>query len=510
MKKNYAKALHYLTLIFSLFLAACGGGGGGGGGTATSYTVGGSISGLTGSVVLKNNDADNLTLSTNGPFVFTTALNNNTAYLVSVLTQPAGQGCTVSNDRGTLSGANIVNVAVACAINNGSAPAAPTSLVATALSESSISLTWTDNSTNETGFKVERATSASGPFTLITTTLANSPTFSDTGLTASTTYYYRVRATNIVGDSANTTVAQATTSAPSSTSPAAPSGLTATAVSASSITLSWTDNSANETGFKVERGTSAAGTFSLITTTSANVVSFSDTGLAASTTYYYRVRATNTAGDSANTTVASATTSATAPTTITLLPVNDNTIGLSSLSTVSESSVWQTNYWFSTPGIGMGCNLLYGVITKIQSISCARGLIKFNLVALAGKTIQSATLQLNTSAYGIGSYKDRWYVAASASPWSGSTVTWINYGDLTYTASISYQDAPTYSGQAFNLDQTATVRNWVSGAYANNGFAMALITETLRYCSCTSLDAFEFYSSEDTSNRGPKLIVTYQ
>ena len=158
----------------------------------------------------------------------------------------------------------------------------------------------------------------------------------------------------------------------------------------------------------------------------------------------------------------------------------------------------------------MGCNLLYGVITHIQNIHCARGLIKFNLATLAGKTIQSATLSLNTSAFGTGIYKDSWYVAASASPWSGSSVTWLNYGDLAYIPSKTIQNPPTFVGQIFNLDQTTTVRSWLSGAYVNNGFAMALNAEALRCTSCDSLNAFEFYSNEDPGGRGPKLIVTYR
>lgn len=239
------------------------------------------------------------------------------------------------------------------------------------------------------------------------------------------------------------------------------------------------------------------------------VVTINAAGIATAVASGSAVITVSAAGRTASTT---ATVPAVAPQqfTITLLPVNDNTIASSSLSATPEYSVYQYNYWFTSPGIGMGCNLLYGVLTGIQNISCARGLVKFNLAALAGKTIQSATLSLTTSVYGIGFYKDQWYLAASASPWSGSTVTWINYGDLTYTASINYQNPPTFAGQVFNTDQTATVRNWVSGAYANNGFAMALQLEQLRFCFCDSLDLFEFHSSEDTSGRGPKLIVIYQ
>ena len=83
---------------------------------------------------------------------------------------------------------------------------------------------------------------------------ANVVTYNETGLAPSTMYYYRVRATNANGDSANTSTASATTQG---TVPTAPSGLTATAASSSQINLSWTDNSNNETGFKIDQATSS-------------------------------------------------------------------------------------------------------------------------------------------------------------------------------------------------------------------------------------------------------------
>ena len=227
---------------------------------------------------------------------------------------------------------------------------------------------------------------------------------------------------------------------------------------------------------------------------------------------WYRAVATNTASSVFSAaSVLTVTAPPAGPTTVVLRPVNDTTIASSGLNATPESSVHQTGYWFASPGIGMGCNQLFVVLSGFQTISCARGLIKFDLASLAGKTIQSATLSLTTSAQGVGSYPDQWYIAASASPWVGSTVTWLNYGDLTYTASIGYQNPPTSVGQVFNLDQTATVRNWISGAYANNGFAMALTLEQLRNCACISFDAFEFFSNEDpTVARRPSLTVTYQ
>jgi hypothetical protein len=95
---------------------------------------------------------------------------------------------------------------------------------------------------------------------------------------------------------------------PPPTAPDAPSGLAASATSSSQISLSWSDNASDETGFRVERST--GGAFSQIATLGANATSYSDTGLAAATAYSYRVRAYNSSGDSAYSGTASATTQA--------------------------------------------------------------------------------------------------------------------------------------------------------------------------------------------------------
>ncbi len=93
------------------------------------------------------------------------------------------------------------------------------------------------------------------------------------------------------------------------TVPAAPGSLSATAVSSSQIDLSWTDNSTNEDGFRVERSMDG-NSFSDIATLNANTTSYSDTDLNESTTYYYRVLAFNSSGDSDYSNTDSATTQA--------------------------------------------------------------------------------------------------------------------------------------------------------------------------------------------------------
>jgi alpha-tubulin suppressor-like RCC1 family protein len=79
-----------------------------------SYTVGGTVSGLTGSVVLTNNGGDSLSVVTDGSFTFATALTGGDAYSVAVATKPSGQSCTVNNGSGTVGSADVTDVTVNC------------------------------------------------------------------------------------------------------------------------------------------------------------------------------------------------------------------------------------------------------------------------------------------------------------------------------------------------------------------------------------------------------------
>ncbi|MDX1555649.1 MAG: fibronectin type III domain-containing protein, partial [Xanthomonadales bacterium] len=127
----------------------------------------------------------------------------------------------------------------------------PTGLNATAVSSSQIDLTWIDGASNETGYLVERSPNGSSGWIEVGNLPANSESFSDSGLAASTTYYFRVSAFNPNGSSAYATD-NATTDAPPPP-PVAPTGLAANGVSASQIDLSWSHSGSNEDGFRVER-----------------------------------------------------------------------------------------------------------------------------------------------------------------------------------------------------------------------------------------------------------------
>ncbi|MBI4331289.1 MAG: hypothetical protein HY673_08420 [Chloroflexi bacterium] len=204
---------------------------------------------------------------------------------------------------GNSAASNVVQLSTA-------APATPTGLIATPISATQVNLTWTDASTNETGFRIDRATNAafSQPVPLVTFTVgANVATFSDTTVPPGVDVFYRVTALGVSpsAPSVPATVAVAL--------PAAPSGL-AVAPAAGGVSLTWTDNSTNETGFRIERATDLLFTAGLATmVAAANATAFVDGSAAASTTYFYRVSAVNNVGTSAPTTTMQVTTLAGAP-----------------------------------------------------------------------------------------------------------------------------------------------------------------------------------------------------
>lgn len=281
--------------------------------------------------------------TTGGPYsIIATLPANTTVYTNSSLTANTTYYYLV---RATNAGGDSDDSNEDSATTFGTAPAAPSGLGATTINTSQISLSWTDNSANETTFVIGRSTTSGGPYTDIATVAANTTAYGDSGLSAATAYYYVVRATNASGSSANSAQASATTLP---NPPNAPSSLVAKAVRATQINLSWTDNSANETSFIVGRSTTSGGPYSDIATLAANATSFSNTNLSTNTTYYYVVRAANSGGSSGNATESSATTYETD------LRIDNRSAVVVGAWTVGTSSTdkYSTDYLFNGSGTG--------------------------------------------------------------------------------------------------------------------------------------------------------------
>jgi hypothetical protein len=168
-------------------------------------------------------------------------------------------------------------------------PNTPSSLRYTELTNSSVTLKWNDNSSNEYGFEIYRSLSESGSYSLVCTTVPNVTAYIDRSLQSGTNYYYRIRAYNDVGYSDYSSTLMASTS--SALIPSTPTGLNATSITYSSALIYWNDNSNNETGFEIERTGPNSNTVVRTFTTVANIRSFQDNSLQMNSTYYYRVRA---------------------------------------------------------------------------------------------------------------------------------------------------------------------------------------------------------------------------
>jgi autotransporter-associated beta strand protein len=238
-------------------------------------------------------------------------------------------------------------------------PPAPSNLTAAIAATNQVDLSWFESYENVAGFKIERAPDVGGipgTWTEIATTVGQYNTsYSDTTVETNTTYWYRVRANNVLGDSPYSNEANVTIAPPN----AAPTSLTATTASASQINLSWTDNSNNESSFKIERSTDGTN-FTQIAQVLANTTYYRNTGLLPGRNYYYRVRASNPVDDSAFSNVASA-----------------GTLAQCSASVVGWGADW---YGQATPPAGLS-----------------------NVVAIAGGYYHSLALESDGTVVGWGS-----------------------------------------------------------------------------------------------------------
>ena len=315
-------------------------------------------------------------------------------------------------------------------------PTAPGSLTATAVNATQINLSWTA-STSGTGlanYIVQRCQGAGCTnFAQIASLAATVTTYSNTGLTASTSYSYRVQARDTSGNlSAFSNIASTSTQTP----PTAPGSLTSSAVNNAQINLSWTasTSSVGVASYIVQRCQGAGcSNFAQVASAPAGTTSYSDTGLNASTSYSYRVQASDNSGNlSAFSNVATATTQGppTTPGNLTATAASSTQINLS--WTASTSSVGLANYLIEQCQ-GAGCT------TFTQIASVAGSMTSFSNTGLSAGVSYSYRVRASDTANNLSPYSN----VASATTLTPPTGLRASTGNprgsvnLTWTQSVS-------------------------------------------------------------------------
>ncbi|WP_157778265.1 DNRLRE domain-containing protein [Massilia violaceinigra] len=273
--------------------------------------------------------------------------------------------------------------------------------------------------------------------------------------------------------------------------PAAPGGLTATAASSSAINLTWIDNANNEAGFDIERSTDNVN-WAALATVGSNIQSYGNTGLAASTSYYYRVRAKNSTGASAYSNVANATTLAAGSTTVTV-DLRDGLNGYTGTQdTYVASGATGSNFGTSASVLADGSDGTNGQLVS---------LLNWSLSGIpSSATVQSVRVKLQAFNPSAGTYR----LYARNAAWSESTATWANANIAGSQGTEIGSFVPSVNGLhtiTLNAAGITVVQGWLNGTLTNNGLSIR----------STSSDGVDLRSSEyGTVSQRPTLSITYQ
>ncbi|MCL2126932.1 MAG: fibronectin type III domain-containing protein [Treponema sp.] len=349
-------------------------------------------------------------------------------------------------------------------------PSTPTGVSATTLSSSSIQISWNAVS-GATSYRVYRSTSASGTFNQVGN--PTSTPFTDAGLSANTTYWYRVSATNSAGESSQSDVVSATTQSSGGgiTMPSTPTGVSATALSSSSIQISWNAVS-GAISYRVYRSTSASGTFNQVDNPTST--SFTDAGLSASTMYWYRVSAINSAGESSQSDVVSATTQSSGggitmpstPTGVSATALSSSSIQVSWYAvsgaisyrvyrSTSASGTFNqvgnpTSTSFTDTGLSASATYWYRV-SAINSAGEGNNSTAVSATTQSGITIPSAPTGVTATAQSSSSIQVSWYAVSGATSYSVEVRT-TSTGTWSYLTTVS-GNSYTHTGLSANTQR---------------------------------------------------------
>ncbi|HXH74534.1 MAG TPA: hypothetical protein VNJ08_06190, partial [Bacteriovoracaceae bacterium] len=262
-----------------------------------------------------------------------------------------------------------------------STPATPTAASSSAITANTFTASWTDNSSIESGYIIKLCAEAACTTVIETKNeAANTSSVSFANLQPLTDYYVKIEADGVVGDSAPLVLGPVSTI----TASAAPTVCAINETSTGHIKFSWTDNSTNETGFKVyacDLSGSACTAFldhTLLATTAANVVTYSDTTVISGRSYSYKIASSSTNGISSTLDCADTAAAVSAPTAPSGLG------GVASSSTINLS-------WTDNSSVETGFDIQYCV-----GAACTFSTVT-STTAAANATTKSISLSYSTT-----------------------------------------------------------------------------------------------------------------
>jgi len=339
----------------------------------------------------------------------------------------------------------------------------PTGVTATA-SGTSIVISW-NAVTNATGYRIYRSSSSTGTFAVIGTSTTTSHT--DTGLSTGTTYYYKVAAYNGVREGTQSSYYSATIA------PSTPTGLSTFAASTTSITISWSSVT-GATSYYIYRSTDPSGPFTQVGTSTTN--SWTNTSISTNTTYYYKVAAYNSGGESPQSSASSGQNNGSAPQTAPAnLTTTASTYNSISLSWDPVSSGTITGYYIYRSSSSSGVFIYVGTTTATtytNSSGLSTGTIYFYKVAAynsSGTGPQSGVVSQSTQ------YSSQYTLSISGTPkvgqtltastdgtggWTDSTITWCfassAEGDLESDGRRHFYTISSGTSTSFTIPSTGT------------------------------------------------------
>jgi fibronectin type 3 domain-containing protein len=377
-----------------------------------------------------------------------------------------------------------------------SVPSGPTGLTVTP-GAAGATLHWTASASGSpTSYSIYRGTATDGEATTAVATVSGTTTtFTDTGLTNGKTYFYNVAANNGTGVSPDSNEVSVRPG-PATTVPPAPTGLAADPANGE-IDLTW-NPSAGATSYSVYRGTApgAEGATPVGTTTTG---SFSDTGLANGTGYYYTVAASNTAGTSAKTAETNTVPSAA----VVAPPVPFGVVITPSAGQVQLQWTYEENatsyqvYRSTTPG-GEGATPLATVTSSSYTDTPVTSgtTYYYEITALTGTTASARSAEYSTTGTGTGT--------APPTP-AGLTATAGNASiALAWTASTGATSYSIYRGTAAGAESTTPVATTTTNSSTNTG----LTNGTTYYYKITASNSAGTSAQSSEVHATPTTTVT--